>query len=490
MPKQDRSHVGSQVPPARPAASRRSALVGGALILLVGAAAIAVVAFGPLERGERAAGEAELVERREAREEEEAPPVKPPRPVFELDNPTPSQRRVAELREQSFEVAERLVDAYPQCPEALHLLGNVHQRHRNEAGAVQLWQMCLLLDPEFADAYYSLGRLALTRGDYERAETHLRRALELDPASATAPLRLAETLMPLGRFAEAAAVLETFVSHHPASAEGWVRLGQAYQQSGDAENAKRCHLEAIALDPGQKDAHFGAGTALQALGETEEAAKYLEEFRRMRSEEPHVSHDFTPERGDELRMEITLTNTYMMAGEVYARQGDVAGTEKNWQAAAEFDPEHRESRFRLMELYNHVGRYGEAMRYCRELCELDPENPALWTNLGVVGIRSRRFDEAEAALRRAIELAPQHAEGYALLAQILMLPDRDPQEAVALARTAVELEPTAGHHYILGTARWHAGDAAAARADLARAVELEPGNREYQEAYAHVRSEP
>jgi Flp pilus assembly protein TadD len=355
-------------------------------------------------------------------------PLKPARPVFEIpDEPSETQRRVAELRDKSFEVAERLVDAFPDCPEAHHVLGTVHQRHRNEAGAVQLWEKCLQLNPRFADAHYSLGRLAFTKGDYATAETHLRRAMELDPRSAVIPLQLGETLMPRGQFAEAVEVLETFVSYHPDSAEGWVRLGQAYQQAGDAQNAKRCHRKAIDLDPGQLDAYYGAGLALQKLGETDQAAKYLEQFRKFKSQQSHVATELSPERGDQLRMEITLTNTYMLAGEVHARKNDAAGTERNWRAAAAFDPEHRESRFRLVELYHHVGRYGEAWRFCQEYCRLEPDDPVAWLTLGVLGVRSRRLDEAETALRRAIELGPDQAKPHAVLAQIRMLPDRDPR---------------------------------------------------------------
>lgn len=418
-------------------------------------------------------------------------PLKPARPAFEIpEQASETQHRVAQLRDKSFEVAERLVDAFPTCAEAHHVLGTVHQRYRNETGAIQLWERCLQLDPKFADAYYSLGRLAFTQGDYATAEPQLRRAMELDPRSATIPLQLAETLMPLGQFTDAAAVLETFVRHHPNSAEGWVRLGQAYQQAGDARNAKRCHLQAIERDPEQLDAYYGAGLALQKLGETQQAAEYLEKFRTFRSQQPRMAPELSPERGDLLRMEITLTNTYMLAGEIHGRHGDAAGMERNWRAAAEFDAEHRESRFRLAELYHHVGRYEQALRFFREYCELEPDNSGAWLSLGVLAVRSRQYQEAEAALRRAIELAPQQPKAYAVLAQIRMLPDRDPEEAVALARRAVELAPSAEHFYILGTARWHAGQTAAAREDLAQAIKLDPGNREYREAYAHLLQKP
>ncbi len=62
-----------------------------------------------------------------------------------------------------------------------------------------------------------------------------------------------------------------------------------------------------------------------------------------------------------------------------------------------------------------------------------------------------KFDQAELAIRKVIELQPANAEAYAVLAQTQLPAHRDPQGAVVSARKAVELSPTASNHFVLGT---------------------------------------
>jgi Flp pilus assembly protein TadD len=100
------------------------------------------------------------------------------------------------------------------------------------------------------------------------------------------------------------------------------------------------------------------------------------------------------------------------------------------------------------------------------------------------------MQEAETAFRRVVELAPNQAEGYAALAEIHLLPGRNAAEAVSLASKAVELSPSARHHYVLATAYWHAGDASAARDELERAIRLKPDEPEYRAALARLAQSP
>ena len=57
--------------------------------------------------------------------------------------------------------------------------------------------------------------------------------------------------------------------------------------------------------------------------------------------------------------------------------------------------------------------------------------------------RLKRFEEAERAYRRAIELTPLRAGGYAALASFFLQTQRNLDEAGLLAEKAVALEPTA-----------------------------------------------
>ena len=59
-------------------------------------------------------------------------------------------------------------------------------------------------------------------------------------------------------------------------------------------------------------------------------------------------------------------------------------------------------------------------------------------------------------------------------------------DTVTLAQTAVDLEHVAAHYFILGVAKARTGDRAGALVALARAVQLEPSNPGYRQAYRDV----
>ena len=101
-------------------------------------------------------------------------------------------------------------------------------------------------------------------------------------------------------------------------------------------------------------------------------------------------------------------------------------------------------------------------------------------------MNSRRLDTAETAIRRLIELVPDSAHAYALLAQTQMPADRNPQAAAEFAQRAVELSPNASNRYVLATAFYNAGDIEGTKTELRRAIELDPNNSEYRDALGRI----
>jgi len=95
--------------------------------------------------------------------------------------------------------------------------------------------------------------------------------------------------------------------------------------------------------------------------------------------------------------------------------------------------------------------------------------------VGDLLFRLQRFEVAEEAVRRAIELAPSRPAGYRTLVRLLLARYQKLPEAQALARKLVELAPTAMNYSILGDACCANGDVAGAREALRQALDLEPG---------------
>lgn len=411
----------------------------------------------------------------------------PPRPAFDVpDNAAPGASAVSALRDEAFSIGEETVRTLPNNPHALCLLGSVHQRYAAEASARQLWEECFALDPQFADAHLACGLQANARSDYPVAEHHFRAALRADPGWDEVPIPLAQALLAQGKYRELVELLEPFVQVRPQAAEAWCRLGQAYAHLDDHWAARRCHLAAIEASPDSIDAHYGAGMACQKCGQNEQAERFLARFQELRSQEHQAIDDTRSLFTDENRARTTTVRTCLTAARIYAIHALPYQAESNWRRAANLDPHNIESREALCELFARQGRHEEALPFCQELCALEANYPYHWMRLGRLNGKSRRPAQAVDAFRRVIELAPDQAEAYAALAEIQLLPGRDAREAILLAGKAVELAPSARHHYVLGLARWGGGEMLQARASLEAALRLAPDEVEYRAAYARL----
>jgi len=405
----------------------------------------------------------------------------PARPTFAgAANASHDLRTVIALRDELFDVAERLVQEIPK-PDSLCLLGTVHHLHDNDGEAVKLWQQCLRIDPQFADAHHALGMRALAQGDFGEAEASLRAALRIDPGWYDVPLPLERALQSQGKFPEAVSVLESFVAAHPQAWEGWHRLGLAYQALDDHENAKRCHLQALTLKPDFTNAYHGAATAFKKLGQVAEAEPYAEKFHALMADDLRRERALRTDFGDENRTRERVVRTRLTAARVYLKHGRPEAAESQWQRVAELDPQDRECRESLCDLYTRQQRPVDALRVRMELSKLEPDNPRQLLSLGILQYQNRQLGDAEGTFRRVIVLAPQQAEGYAALAQVQMSPGRNADEAVELALQAVKRSPTAGNYFILAMAHESRGEPAATRQALEEAIRRDPAEARYRE---------
>ena len=101
---------------------------------------------------------------------------------------------------------------------------------------------------------------------------------------------------------------------------------------------------------------------------------------------------------------------------------------------------------------------------------------------------SRRFDAAEEAFRKVIQLVPQRCDGYQQLARVCLGTGRKLDEARSLAQTAVRLEPLAANFRLLSEACHKNGDRQVLFGDRTMLV-LEPGNDQYRRILQPVETE-
>lgn len=304
-----------------------------------------------------------------------APPRTEPAHPFPDAPPTlpfgegPAPPTYEKAREEALAMSSRLMERFPNAPEAVSLRAWMHHRFRDTAKATQCWRRWLEHHPNFAEAYFRLGFYAKDKGNDEEALGFLQKAFELAPEFPGVRVHLGETLMNLGKMEEALAVLEVEPAAGKASPNRFLALGHAYLQTQQPDKAKEAFGKAVELDPSLTHAYYGLARACTLLGEAEEARRHMDDFQERHAHD-ESAHRADLRQGNLDSIHLILADWYTVAGIVYQREGDLGQAEAHWLRAAAIEPRATESRRALAALYRRQGRIDRAAQVAAELREI------------------------------------------------------------------------------------------------------------------------
>jgi len=395
--------------------------------------------------------------------------------------PAPAAKAAA-LRKEALDTAERLLTEFPQDPAAHALKASTHYNLGDSAAAEKCFAKSLELDPKMAAAYDMLAMIAFEKGDAERTVALCTKALDLAPRVPAVRHRLGKALMDLGRAQESVAAMQETIDSCGGSSETFYLLGQGQLQSKDYEKAKESFLVSIKLLPDHTQAYFGLFTACARLGERVEADRYKQRFRELEAQDRKTLTEENRQGSTLSGLPLVrgvVAKTCTGAGQVYQKQGRLGRAEDLWRRAAEIDPDDMMCRAQLMALLRGQNRERDTQKLFEQLVEQQPAAAANHYFLGVLHARSRRYDTAEKAFQKAVELGPKRPEGLRALTQLYLARAQRLPLAKILATRLVELEPSPGSLALLARACAKVGDRAGALAAIERAIRLDPENTAY-----------
>lgn len=137
----------------------------------------------------------------------------------------------------------------------------------DEAGAHFL--KAVEIQPDLAEAHYSLGLVMLQTGHLDEAIDHLRRALEQQPRYAEAHGNLGDAYSQTGQTSEAIVQYQAVLAIEPGNAQGHFSLGRALAEEGRMREAVSQYRETLRLKP---DAIPALNNLAWLLATTPEAA--------------------------------------------------------------------------------------------------------------------------------------------------------------------------------------------------------------------------
>ncbi len=259
-------------------------------------------------------------------------------------------------------------------------------------------------------------------------------------------------------------ICREYLERNPGSIDHLRLLGNALSRQARYPDAEQVVREAIALMPEYPLLHEDLGSVLALQGRYEEAIPSLEQA---------------------IRLEPQLPKAHKKLGEALAALGRGREADESFEEFFDRDPARGKVALALDHL--RAGRKDEALETLRSALRENADNvDALRLLAQLYWKESKQLSDAEALLRRAVQLAPGHTMAWTMLGGILQESNRH-AEALACYQAALRADSSSAVAWSgIGIAHSHAGDVEKAIEAFERAIALRPGNANVQLSYGHA----
>ena len=381
--------------------------------------------------------------------------------------------------------------------------------------------------PKTPEAHYAVALAAFAAGDdmatASEASDEIDRALALRPDWERAALLKAEIL---GRKSDASAIewLEKFIATQPAAKSATGALAQRYVERKRFTEARALMQKLWDREPESRDLEFAVAAVALQMKDYAEAERLLRDLKSVNYGEPGAVDLYLAQIAEDTKQYAKAIEAYravtegdrgwlakLRIGAMYGKLGRVDEAQR-WLADLPAVTKEQKVQVRQAEaqVLRDTGDDTGAYRVLSKGLEDHPDTPDLIYDLAMVAEKLDKVDEAEARLKRLVELKPDDAqalnalgytivdrtarvdEGLALIERAHQLSPKDPfildslgwafyrlgklDEAERYLRAALEGRPDAEIAAHLGEVLWRKGERDQARAIWKAQLDSNPDN--------------
>jgi tetratricopeptide (TPR) repeat protein len=336
--------------------------------------------------------------------------------------------------DQAEQVLRGLLTKDAQNKGAAEQLSQLLLDHNQAQQAISLLESFVQRAPS-SDLYDRLGDAYQQMQQPAKAEEAYRQAVALEPEQAEHHRRLAQSLYEHRKFPEALAEYQRLAELEPESANNHLRISEIYRRLRQFDKAEEQILLARKLAPGNLEVIYNQAAVYEAEEHYDDAVRVLSSaVAELKSES-----EFAPARRRSLGI------LYQLLGQLYRDEQNYAAAINTFEEMVRLGPEEDlRARMLIIDTYR-VNRdlphafdevskalsehprdrgllisqailYGEnkqpelAAQDLQPLLENSPSDVEIYTNLAQVYTESRRFGDAEKAVRSAEKLAQNSGE--------------------------------------------------------------------------------
>jgi tetratricopeptide (TPR) repeat protein len=293
-----------------------------------------------------------------------------------------------------------IVQNSPTDAAAIASLGVVLSKEGKYDEAAPRYRKALALRPNLSGIQLNLGLAEFKQGHFQAAISPLTQALAADPNNMQARTLLGLSCYGSKRFEEASKHLALAAKSDPGNTE----LHQLLAQSCLSARKYSCAFDEFQQierqDPNSAAAHILTGEALDGLGRTPEAIAELEAAAKVNPREPEVNFGL---------------------GYLYWKQHQYDDAKSAFESELSLDPDHAQALAYLGDIELKASDPEKALRLLEKAVHQRTDIRIAYVDLGAILTGQKRYQEAKAALQRAVQLDPSRPDAHFRLARLYQL---------------------------------------------------------------------
>jgi len=200
-------------------------------------------------------------------------------------------------------------------------------------------------------AYFSLGLVALGRGQIDEAAAYYQKALQIAPANTVYLNNMGNILQRQGKKQEAMAYYVESIRHYSNNSEAHFNLAHLLAEQGRYQEAESHYRSVVDLDPDDYIACTMLADVLAAQGKTDDALKYYSQA---------------------LGQKAALPNVRYAMGRILFEKGRLDEAVQSFQQAILLNPSHAPAHHYLGRTLLALGKYNEAVVQFQEALHIQP----------------------------------------------------------------------------------------------------------------------
>ena len=308
---------------------------------------------------------------------------------------------------QAAQIYQQILQANPEHPDALHLLGVLFAQTGDLKQAEHHIRKAISINPKQADYHSHLGNVLKEAGHVEMAVSYHEKALKLAPREASIHVNLGVCLHELGEYKRAISHYEKALRIDPKNPKILNNLATSLCDNEELDRSIQCYNRALRLDKKFAGAYAGLGNALRRHEQLEQA---LEACDKALTLDPNYITGIinkgevliSLERYDEAQTCLNHGQSLSPNNpDILFSLGNVHIGNKQTQAAIDIylqvlniDPNHKKTLHRITYAYRAQNKLDLAVPYCKKLTQLYPKEVGFRNLHAFILLQVKAFTEA------------------------------------------------------------------------------------------------